>query len=103
MPIKARCGRADEIPAGGSKVVEIKGHHVAIFNLAGALYALDNTCPHLGGPLGEGYLEEDGIVSCPWHGWTFDLKTGVSPIDPEIRVRSYRVRVEKGEIILEID
>jgi nitrite reductase (NADH) small subunit len=103
MPIKARCGRADEIPPGGSKVVEVKEHVVAIFNFGGEFHALENTCPHQGGPLGEGYLEETGVVSCPWHGWTFDLKTGVSPIDPDMKVRRYAVRVEDGEIILEID
>jgi len=64
MPIKARCGRADEIPPGSSKVVQIREHMVAIFNVAGTLHAIDNTCPHQGGPLGEGYLEDDAVVSC---------------------------------------
>ena len=103
MPIRARCGRADEIPRGGSKVVKIKEHRVALFNWEGEILALDNTCPHQGGPLGEGYLEESGVVSCPWHGWTFDLRTGVSPIDPDVKVRRYPVTVEAGEIIIEID
>jgi NAD(P)H-dependent nitrite reductase small subunit len=103
MPIKARCGRADGIPAGGSKVVEIKDQTVAIFRMGDELYAVDNTCPHQGGPLGEGYLEEGGIVSCPWHGWTFDLKTGVSPIDADLKIGCYQVEVEDGEIIVMID
>ncbi|HEU4401002.1 MAG TPA: Rieske (2Fe-2S) protein [Candidatus Polarisedimenticolia bacterium] len=102
MPITARCGRAEEIPPGGSKVVQINEHVVAIFNMGGAFYALDNTCPHQGGPLGEGYLEETGVISCPWHGWTFDLKTGISPIDPDVSVRRYPIRIEAGEIIVEI-
>jgi NAD(P)H-dependent nitrite reductase small subunit len=102
MPIKARCGRADQIPPGGSKVVEIKEQVVAIFNMQGEFYALDNTCPHQGGPLGEGYLEEGGVISCPWHGWTFDVKTGISPIDPDLKVGCYPVRIEDGEIIVEI-
>ena len=102
MPIKARCGRADQIPPGGSKVVEIKEQVVAIFNMQGEFYALDNTCPHQGGPLGEGYLEEGGVISCPWHGWTFDVKTGISPIDPDLKVSCYPVRIEDGEIIVEI-
>jgi nitrite reductase (NADH) small subunit len=100
--IRARCGRADEIPPGSSKVVQIKDRIIAIFNLEGALHALDNTCPHAGGPLGEGYLEDGGVVSCPWHGWTFSIRTGVSPIDPDVKVRSYPVRVEAGEIIVDI-
>ena len=103
MPIKARCGRAEEIPDGGSKVVEIKEHTIAIFNMQGKFFALNNTCPHQGGPLGEGYIEEEGIVSCPWHGWTFDVRTGVSPIDADLKVSCYPVRVEEGELIVEIE
>ena len=103
MPIKARCGKAAEIPPGSSKVVEVRGRSIALFNMAGMLYALDNTCPHQGGPLGEGYLEANGVVSCPWHGWTFDLKTGVSPIDADLKVACYPVRIDdSGQIILEL-
>lgn len=102
MAMQARCGKADELPPGGSKVVQVRDHMLAIFNIDGALHAIDNTCPHQGGPLGEGYLEDGGVISCPWHGWTFNVRTGVSPIDPEVCVRSYPVRVEKGEIIVEI-
>jgi nitrite reductase (NADH) small subunit/3-phenylpropionate/trans-cinnamate dioxygenase ferredoxin subunit len=102
MPIKARCGRADDIPPGGSKVVQVRELAVAIFNVAGAFYAVENTCPHQGGPLGEGYLEENGVISCPWHGWTFDLRTGVSPLDPDVRVGCYPVRVEDGLLVVEL-
>ncbi|MFQ5878327.1 MAG: Rieske (2Fe-2S) protein [Acidobacteriota bacterium] len=103
MAIKGRCGPAAEVPPGAGKMVQVDGHVVAIFNFQGTLYALDNTCPHQGGPLGDGYLEESGAVSCPWHGWTFDVRTGVSPIDPEVRVACYPVRVEAGQIIVEIE
>lgn len=102
MPIKARCGRAEEIPPGGSKVVQVDEHVIAIFNLCGTLYAIDNTCPHQGGPLGEGYLEESGTISCPWHAWNFDVRTGVSPIDPDVKVRTFPVRVVDGEILVEV-
>jgi len=103
MPTRARCGKAAEIPPGSSKVVEVRGRSIALFNMAGTLYALDNTCPHQGGPLGEGYLEANGVVSCPWHGWTFDLKTGISPIDADLKVGCYPVRIDaSGQIILEL-
>ena len=102
MAVVARCGRADEIAPGCSKVVQVGEHVVAIFNVEGRLHAIDNTCPHQGGPLGEGYLEGEAIVSCPWHGWTFDVRTGVSPIDPDMRVACFRIRVESGDILLEI-
>ena len=84
-------------------MVEVNEHVVAVFNLNGEFYAIDNTCPHQGGPLGEGYLEDTGVVSCPWHSWNFDIRTGESPIDPDMKVRSYPVRVESGELIVEID
>jgi nitrite reductase (NADH) small subunit len=103
MAIHARCGPAGEIPPGSSKVVSVNEHVVAIFNLQGTFYAIDNVCPHQGGPLGEGYLEENGVVSCPWHAWNFDLRTGQSPIDPDVRVRVFPIRVENGELIVQID
>ena len=102
MPIKARCGPAAEIPEGGSKVVKIKERSIALFNHNGTIYALDNTCPHQGGPLGEGYLEANGVVSCPWHGWTFDLRSGISPIDKDVSVGCYPVKVEAGQIVVEL-
>jgi len=102
MPVKARCGPEGDIPEGGSKVVKVKEHAIAIFRHGGVLYALENTCPHQGGPLGEGYLEANGVVSCPWHGWTFDLKTGVSPIDRDMRVGCYTVTVEAGQVVVEL-
>ena len=102
MPITARCGKASEIPPGGTKVVQVRNHAIALFNMGGAFYALDNTCPHQGGPLGEGYLEANGVISCPWHGWTFDLKTGVSPIDPDVRVACYPVRIVDGDILIDL-
>ena len=102
MAIKARCGPAAEIPPGASKVVEINEHVVAIFNLGGEFYAIDNVCPHQGGPLGEGYLEDTGVVSCPWHAWNFNIRTGLSPIDPDVKVSCYPVRVEDGEVIVQI-
>ena len=102
MAIKARCGPAAAIPPGASKVVEINEHVVAIFNLGGEFYAIDNVCPHQGGPLGEGYLEDTGVVSCPWHAWNFNIRTGLSPIDPDVKVSCYPVRVEDGEVIVQI-
>ncbi len=103
MAIHARCGPAEEIPPGSSKVVEVNGQVVAIFNLEGTYYAIDNVCPHQGGPLGEGYLEENGVVTCPWHSWNFDIRTGQSPMDPDLKVRCFPVRVENGQVIVQID
>ena len=102
MPVKARCGRADEIPAGGSKVVEIKGQNVAIFKADGVLYAVENTCPHQGGPLGEGYLEDNCIVSCPWHAWSFDVTTGINPMNSDIKQPVFQVTLEGNDVCVEV-
>ena len=65
-----------DIPEGGRLIVSLpKGKEIVLFKIKGEVFALDNACPHMGGPLGEGEIE-DGIVVCPWHGWQFDIKTG---------------------------
>jgi nitrite reductase/ring-hydroxylating ferredoxin subunit len=65
-----------DIAPGSATTVVIDGRDIAVFNVAGAFYALDNTCPHQGGPLNEGWIE--GLtVTCPWHAWCFRLEDGM--------------------------
>lgn len=94
--------KANEIRPGKSKVVEVGGRSIAIFNLEGRYYAIENVCPHRAGPVGEGELEGE-IVTCPWHGWQFDIRTGVSPHNPAAKVNIYPVVVEAGELKLSIE
>ncbi len=91
-----------DVPPGVSTVVEIEGKEIALFNAGGTIYALDNTCPHAGGPLAEGTVEE-GRVECPWHGAQFELKTGVSSsaLAP-VGVPAYPVRVNGSDIEIEL-
>jgi nitrite reductase (NADH) small subunit len=63
----------------------------------GAIRVLDGVCPHEGGPLGEGTIEE-GRVVCPWHAFAFDLQTGVAQDDPALRVEVFEAQVENGEL-----
>ena len=100
---------ADEVPAGGRKIVDIAGRSVGIFNIENSYYAVRNSCPHRGAPLckgaidgyvtgtkpGEFTFERTGeILRCPWHGWEFDLKTGESVFNPhKVWVRKYEVEV----------
>jgi nitrite reductase/ring-hydroxylating ferredoxin subunit len=91
---------ADEIKEGQAKVVSINGEDVAVFRHEGGFYAIQHICPHRGGPLGEGQLE-GSVVTCPWHGWKFDIKTGVSPVMPTARVKTYKVHVEGNEVCIE--
>ena len=62
---------------------------------------MDGICPHSGGPLGHGALD-GAILSCPYHGWEFDCRTGASAADEDVRLPTYAVRVEDGEILVEL-
>ena len=93
-----------DLTPGNGTVVEIDGKPIALFNVGGQFYALDNTCVHRGGPLGEGYV--DGInltVQCPWHGWVYSLVNGVSPVNPMAKVERFEVKVEGDEVLVAVD
>jgi len=87
----------DEIPPGTGRTVEVHGVWIALFNVDGNFYAVDNTCPHAGGPLGGGHLDGP-VVECPWHGWRFNVQTGQRPENPEITVACCPVRIEGSQI-----
>ncbi len=89
-------GKADVAPGMGI-VAEVNGRAIAVFNVDGTIHAIDNTCMHRGGPLGEGELEED-TVTCPWHGWQYNVKTGACINNPSTSVKSYEVTVEGDDI-----
>ena len=90
-----------EIPLGQGKTIEAGGRKIALFNVDGKFFAIDNTCAHRGGPLGEGSLEEK-TVTCPWHGWRYDVTTGVSEISPDVGVPSYPIKVEGQDIYVAV-
>ena len=89
--------RADDIPPGTGKQVVVGGRAVAVFNVEGRFYAIDGTCLHRGGPVGEGDLEGT-IVTCPWHGFQYDVTTGRNVLDPEIGLTPYAVEVAEGVV-----
>jgi nitrite reductase (NADH) small subunit len=88
---------ASAVKPGAGLVADVKGQSIAIFNVDGTYYATDNTCVHRGGPLGEGELEGD-VVTCPWHAWQFNVKTGVSMNNPSARVKTYPVQVDGDDV-----
>lgn len=110
-------GTIEEVPPGGRKMVTVEGRSIGIFNIEGKWYALRNRCPHQGAPLCTGRLwglvEGDvpgdfrydprrRVVSCPWHGWEFDIMTGRSVCEPvRLRARSYDVEVRPGRYLTE--
>lgn len=93
------CG-VDDLADGEAVVQEVGGTTVAVFSVAGDVYALENVCPHQGGPLGEGKVE-DGCVYCPWHGWQFDLETG-EHVHGKASARSFPVSVDNGEVFVSV-
>ncbi|MBI4526230.1 MAG: Rieske 2Fe-2S domain-containing protein [Deltaproteobacteria bacterium] len=95
-----RICKTGEITAGSGKTVDVNGKPVAVFNVDGNFYAINNTCAHRGGPLGEGELEGK-IVVCPWHAWRYDVTTGVSEMNPAISVEKYQIRVEGDDLLIE--
>ena len=96
-----RVAATSDIPAGQGKTIEVNGKTIAVFNCDGAFYAIDNTCKHQGGPLGEGELEGNTVI-CPWHGWTYDVTTGVSPDDADCAVDRYEVKVEGDSVLVDV-
>ncbi len=100
MSEQAEVSMAD-VPDGGSARVKVGDHEVAIFRRGEKFYAITADCPHRGGPLDEGSVLDDGItVSCPWHGWEFDMSTGKSSTHPG-EVRCYRVALRGDVIVVE--
>jgi nitrite reductase (NADH) small subunit len=89
--------RVSELPSKRGRQVTVDGCWVALFNVDGAYYALDALCLHQGGPLAEGTLGQC-IVTCPWHGWQYDVRTGVLVQDPRVGVTLHETRVVGDEI-----
>lgn len=87
---------ADLLP-GTCLSVEIGDIEVALCNVDGTVHAVDNVCPHAGGPLGEGELS-GAFIKCPWHGWKFHVQTGERLENPDFAVPRYPVYVDNGVI-----
>ena len=102
MGTRVRIAAVADVPPGSGRVVEAGGRSLAIFNVDGAFYALDNACPHRGGPLGEGDL--DGTqVTCPWHAWRWDVTSGANVNNPAVTVAKVAVGVEAGAVFVDLD
>jgi len=90
-----------DLPAGSAIAVDVNGKKIAIFNVKGQYYAIDDTCTHAGGSLSEGDVAET-VVTCPWHGATFDITNGEVLGDPAPEgVKNYKVHLEGEDIKIE--
>ena len=94
---------ANDLVPGQGKMVEVEGHTIALFNVDGTFYAMQGLCLHRGGPLGEG-VTTCTIVTCPWHGWQYDITTGanVRNPDPKAKLMTYPTRIDGSDVLVEI-
>ncbi|MBI4045007.1 MAG: Rieske 2Fe-2S domain-containing protein [Candidatus Diapherotrites archaeon] len=93
--------KENDLGEGEGKTVQANGKAIALYKKGGAFYALDNTCLHAGGPLGEGTLDGE-LVTCPLHGWQYHLKTGACETVPGMEVAVYKVKTENGKVFVEV-
>jgi nitrite reductase/ring-hydroxylating ferredoxin subunit len=91
----------EEIPAGTIREVDVAGKALAVANVGGEFHAIDNTCIHRGGPLGDGTLEGK-IVTCPWHAWQYDVSTGKVLQNPAVGVACYKVEVRGEDVFVDL-
>lgn len=90
-----------ELPVGSAAEIEFEGRVYALYNINGVVSAIDGICPHQGGPLAEGLLEGT-TVTCPWHGWQFDVCSGKTPLGPKITQPVYEVRIEGDNVLVSV-
>ncbi len=97
-----KIGSRSELPPTGEAKEFMLGEKVlCVANVNGEFSAMDNVCLHRGGPLGQGVIEGDKII-CPWHGWQFDAKSGAVSHNPEVRLKTHRLRVDGDEVWVEV-
>jgi nitrite reductase/ring-hydroxylating ferredoxin subunit len=99
--IEYRIGSLADVEAGEAILTEAGGQDVALFMCRGKVIATNGQCPHAEGPLHEGEVEGT-ILTCPWHGWTFDLETGQCQEDDEIVLERYPVRIEGDDVFVSL-
>ena len=96
-----KAAKVEELGPGNAKVIEDGGKTLALCNVGGEFYALDNTCLHRGGPIGEGSI--DGTtVTCPWHGWQYDITTGQATMNPDAKLARYETKIEGDDVLVSV-
>jgi nitrite reductase/ring-hydroxylating ferredoxin subunit len=90
-----------DFPPGSVEEAAAGEAFYAICNVDGALHCVEGTCPHAGGPLGQGNLHGNYLV-CPWHGWEFDTRTGLNDSDEDVKLATFPVVVQDGVIHIDV-
>lgn len=96
-----RIASTSDLEPGQCMYVVVDGIELAVARVGEEFFVLDNTCPHQGAPLGDGWLDGHSLT-CPLHGWQFDVRTGEMPGSPKIKVKRYPVRVEGDAIFADL-
>lgn len=95
-----RAAKADEVPPGTIRELQLDGKTIALANVNGKFFAINNVCLHRAGPLGEGELDGQ-FVTCPWHGWQYDVTSGKVVQNPAVGVETYPVEVRGDDIFVD--
>jgi len=96
-----RAMKIGELPPGMTRELQLDGKVIALSNVGGKLYAIDNVCLHRGGPLGEGELSGQ-VVTCPWHGWQYDVTSGKLVTNPAVGVETYPVELRGDDVYVDV-
>jgi nitrite reductase/ring-hydroxylating ferredoxin subunit len=92
---------AADLQPGHCRELVVAGRPVALYNVEGRFYATTNICLHRGGPLGQGMLSAHEVM-CPWHAWTWDVRTGENTANPSLKMETYEVKVEDGMVMVRV-
>jgi nitrite reductase/ring-hydroxylating ferredoxin subunit len=92
----------DQLPPGSAREFELDGRIIALFHANGRILAIDGICAHQGGPLAEGEVQ-NCRVSCPWHGWTFDLLSGQNTTNPRIRQQTFEIEIQDQDVLVRLN
>ena len=95
-------GRITDFVSRQGKMVTVDGRHVALFRLGNEFFALDNLCLHRGGPICEGPIDHKGVVTCPWHGWSYEIRTGTMVQDPRVGLSRHEVKIEGSAVAVRL-
>ncbi len=98
---RERVCRLDELKPGAGREFVVGGRVLAVFHLETGVQIVEGICPHAGGPLAQGMVRGE-VVTCPWHGWQFNVATGQHQLNPRMCVPSFRAIVEGEEVYVEL-
>jgi nitrite reductase (NADH) small subunit len=94
-------GRVGDFVAGNGRMVVVNGRHVALFRLDDGFFAIDNLCLHQAGPLCDGDID-GGVVTCPWHGWSYEIRSGTLVQDPRVGVSKHNTRIVGDDVQVQL-